>query len=560
MNTVFFDISVILLLGTFLATLAKFFRQPMIPAYIIAGVILGPAFLGIIEEGELLETLSTFGIAFLLFLVGIELDLRHFFKAGKIGILVGCVQMGVAVLCGYVLNVFLGFSPTEALFLALALGFSSTIVVTKLLGEKKELDTLYGQIIVGVLLTQDVIAVLLLIFFNVFTGGSHDSNLVGVIAWTLLKGVGLALAAVLASRYLLLGVFRYFARSAELLFLGAICWCLIFALLAIYLGFSIEVGALLAGVSLSILPYSTEIGHRISSLRDFFLPVFFAALGGQLFFEHAAGVIIPTLVLSLFVLIGSSVVVILLMLALGYRTRTSFQAGMTIGQISEFSFVFMNMGHSAGIVDQRMVALVALIGLVTMTLSTYCMEYSERLYTFFRPLLKKLERVQPKDTDNISSDLSGHAVLFGYHTMGFKIRQLLEKRGIPCIIIDHNPNVIEKLSHEGAMYMYGSIGDSEVWEKARIKHAAYVISTVPSRFGNIALLQHMTEHRVAAQSIVVAFQPQDAIECYHHGASYVLFPTALSADHLASVMDSGLAQQKEAHLAELHMLNALQVR
>lgn len=560
MNSIFFDISIILLFGTALATLAKFFRQPMIPAYIVAGVILGPAVLGVIEHGELLETLSTFGIAFLLFLVGIELDLRHFFKAGKVGIFVGFVQMSFAVLIGYGLNVVLGFSPTESVFLAIALGFSSTIVVTKLLGERKELDTLFGQIIVGVLLTQDAIAVMLLIFFNVFTGNAQDTNIIISVVSTIVKGIALLAVAVLASRYILLRLFRYFARSAELLFLGAISWCLIFALLAIRLGFSIEVGALLAGISLSILPYSVEIGHRISSLRDFFLPIFFAVLGGELFFNNALEVILPTVVLSVFVLIGSSAVVLFTLLALGYRSRTSFQAAMTIGQISEFSFVFMNMGRVAGIVDQKMVALVALIGLVTMTLSTYCMEYGERLYTYARPFIKRFERKRTKDLEHVEHDLKNHAVLFGYHTMGYKIFQLLKQQGIETIIVDNNPNVIESLAHQGHMHMYGSIGDAEVWEKTRMKQARYIISTAPSRTGTLELLRHVRDQRISAKVFVVAFQPHDAIEYYHEGASYVIFPTAISADHLAHVLDIDVDQHKEKHLVELHTLHALQSR
>lgn len=560
MNSAFFDLSLILLLATFLATIAKLLKQPMIPAYILAGIILGPAGFAIINSGDLLDVLSTFGIAFLLFLVGIELDLRHFLKAGKIGIIVGVVQMTVAVGCGYVLNRALGFSDVESLLLAIALGFSSTIVVTKILAEKKELDTLYGQIIIGVLLTQDALAVILLILFTLFTGGSLDGDVFGLIGLTLLKGVSLAALAILLSQYVLIHVFKYFARSTELLFLGSICWCLVFAILSIQLGFSVEVGALLAGVSLSILPYNIEIGHRISSLRDFFLPVFFAVLGGQLVFEHISTVAIPTIILSIFVLLGSSVVVIVTLLCFGYRSRTSFQAGMTLGQISEFSFVLMTLGYEAGIIEQKMVSLVALIGLVTMTLSSYCMEYTDQLYARLRPLLKLFERKTVAHMEKATKMMKNHVVLFGYHTMGYKIRSMFVRKKIPCIVVDNNPNVIERLQKESAACMYGSIGDEEVLEKTGIAHARCIVSTVPSRVGTLALLDYVREHEIGATVIVVAFQPHEAIEFYQHGATYVLFPTALSADHLDAVFSKDLHKKKDAHLVELQQLHDIQLR
>ncbi|MCW1929984.1 MAG: cation:proton antiporter [Candidatus Kerfeldbacteria bacterium] len=559
MDSAFFDISVVLLVGTAFATLAKLLNQPMIPAYIIAGIILGPAGFAIIQHGDLLNILSTFGIAFLLFLVGIELDLRHFLKAGKIGVFLGFIQMSIAVVCGYVLNVLLGFSMTESVFLAIALGFSSTIVVTKLLAEKKELDTLYGQIIIGVLLTQDAIAVLILIFFNVFTGAGSTSELPAVIGMTLLKGVGLALLAIVSARYILTSVFKYFARSAELLFLGSICWCLVFSLISIKIGFSIEVGALLAGVSLSILPYNIEIGHRISSLRDFFLPIFFAVLGGELIFDHVSTVVAPTIILSLFVLFGSSLVVIAIMIALGYRTRTAFQAGMTLGQVSEFSFIFMHMGYQANLLDQRMVSLVALIGLITMTLSSYCMEYTDQLYAFVRPLLKKFERHTHHVMEDLPGELNQHAVLFGYHTMGFKIHEIFARRNIHCVVVDHNPNTIERLQRKHISHIYGSIGDIEVLEKVKLTEASYIVSTVPSRVGTLALLNYVREHKMNAQVIVLAFQPHDAIEFYDKGASYVLFPTALSADHLEHLIVEDLQHKRDAHLEELRTLHILQL-
>jgi Kef-type K+ transport system membrane component KefB len=554
MESIFFEISLVLIMGTLCATIAKVLKQPMIPAYILGGVILGPPVLGVIEAGEFLETLSTFGISFLLFLVGIELDVRKLLKTGKAAVVIGVVQMAFAVGVGYLIIIALGFESFPALFLALALGFSSTIVVLKLFGERKEIDSLHGQLVIGLMLTQDFIAILLLIFFNVFVESSGSAgDLATTVLWTILKGGGLILLSLGSAKFVLSHVFRYFARSTELLFLGAISWCLVFALLSHELGFSIEVGSLLAGVSLSFVPYSIEIASRIKSLRDFFLPIFFAILGGQLVFSGAADYILPTLILSALVLFASPVLVSGLLLAFGYRARTSFKVGSAIGQVSEFSFILVSLGLSAGVIDQSIVSLVALIGLVTMTLSTYMIEYSTPLYIRFRPWLKRFERKAPLSED-IVDDLNKHVVLFGHHTMGQKIRTILEEKKIPYIVVDHNPDVIEKLTQNNVPNVYGGLDDDEVLEKVRIQKAKMIISTAPTRSGTVSLLQYMKENDIQAKSIMLAFHIEDAQRFYDEGADYVLHPTLQSAAYVEELLTGRLDQKRKRHLKEIQAI------
>lgn len=557
METIFFEISIVLIVGTLFATIAKFLRQPSIPAYILAGVLLGPPVFNVIRTGELLETLSTFGIAFLLFLVGIQLDLRKFLKTSRVAIIVGVVQMVFAVGVGYVLVTALGFSSATAFFLSVALGFSSTIVVMKLLGERRELDSLFGQLVIGVMLTQDFIAVLFLILFGVFTESSTGVQLASEVIFALVKGAFLFTMALLFSRYVLAHVFKYFARSAELLFLGAISWNLIFAMLSIWLGFSIEVGSLLAGVSLSFLPYSIEISNRIASLRDFFLPIFFAVLGGQLIFSAAESVVVPALVLSAFVLFASPVLVVLLLLMFGYGSRTSFQTGVSIGQVSEFSFVLVSLGLASGVIEQYVVGLVALIGLVTMTLSTYMIEYTEQMYIFFRPFLKRFERKGILRDDLSVEALKDHVVLFGHHTMGYKARRIMQRRKMPIMVIDHNPSVIEQLKDEGIPHLYGSITDGEVLEHARLADAQMIISTIPDKRSTLHLLEYLKRNKITTPTVVTAFHLDDALHLYERGASYVLYPTSLSADYFGDLLDRSLTKKRDSHIKELKKLQQL---
>lgn len=553
---IFLEISAILLTATAFATLAKLLRQPMIPAYILAGILLGPSVLHILKSEELLHALSTFGIAFLLFLVGMELDIRSFLKTSRIAFLVGILQMLIATGVGYVIIRAFHFSPVSSLFLAIALGFSSTIVVLKLLGEKKELDTLYGQIVIGILLMQDFIAVLLLIFFHVFVNGGTTEQIISNTALTVLKGTLFFGLAFLCSRTVLRRVFAYFAHSSELLFLGAICWCLFLGILSYQLGFSIEVGALLAGVSLSLLPYSVEISFRVRSLRDFFLPIFFAILGSQLIFTDLRSVLLPTIVLSALVLIVTPVVVIGLLILLRYRSRTSFQVGNALGQISEFSFIVVSLGYGAGLIEREIVSLTALIGLVTMTLSVYMMHYDAALYRWVRPLLKRLElrgRLAHQ-LELIPAGIEHHVVLFGHHTMGYKARRMIEKLGKPILVVDHNPDVIAKLSAGNVPHLYGSIGDEEVLEKARLQVAESILSTVPHKAGTLALLQYLKKHRIKTPVIVTAFRLDDALEFYERGASYVIFPQSVSAEYMKDLFSRQLNRRRTQHVKELtHM-------
>lgn len=555
MESIFLEISLILIVAALCATVAKGLRQPIIPAYILAGVLLGPSVFNVIKSGELLHTLSTFGIAFLLFLVGIELDLRNFLKVGKVAIVAGVIQMGFAATFGYIIIRLLGYHNIEAWLLAIALGFSSTIIGLKLIGERKELDTLYGQIVIGILLTQDFIAVFILLFFDVFTSGlTLNSETIWIVGNILLKAILLFSLALLSAKFILRHVFAYFAHSVELLFLGAICWCLLFSLLAMSLGFSIEVGALLAGVSLSFVPYSHEISYRIKSLRDFFLPIFFAVLGGELVFNGGLNFFIPAIILSAVVLFVSPVIITGFMLALGYRARTSFQAGIAIGQVSEFSFILMGLAFTTGLIDHKLVALVALIGLITMTVSTYMFEYNEQLYTPFKKLLKRFERnTKDDELDRLTHTLTNHIILFGYDAMGYSIHETLQSSKRSIVVIDHNPRTVKKLQNLHIQNMYGSMSDDEILETLNINAAATIISTIRSVPDTIELLEYVQHHHIKAKVLVTAFSIDTALRYYELGAHYVIIPPIVSAAYLPEMMKYTATARKH-HVAELKHL------
>lgn len=559
METIFLEISLILIVAAFTATIAKFLRQPIIPAYILAGVLLGPSVFNVIRSEHLLETLATFGIAFLLFLVGIELDVRKFMRIGKVAILAGILQMTFAVVVGYTLIKILGFTSTNAILLAFAMGFSSTIIGLKMIGERKELDTLYGQIVIGMMLTQDFIAVLILLFFDVLTGtyAGGDVNTVQAIGVITAKAIGLFALAFICSKFILKKIFSYFAKSAELLFLGSVSWCLIFSICAIYLGFSIEVGALLAGVSLSFLPYSYEISYRIKSLRDFFLPIFFAVLGGQLIFNGGTEFIIPAITLSALVLFGSPLLVMFLLLRMGYRGRTGFQSGIAISQISEFSFILVALAFSKDIIGHELVSLVALIGLITMTISAYMFEYNEQLYKPMKKILQRFEKNTKEDEfDRLPDIMQKHIILVGFNSMGHSVYHALKKTKRRLVVIDNNPATVKILQAKKIPNMYGSMNDDEVLERLHLDKSVALISTVRSVHDTVELLEYAKHHDIQSKMIVTAFNISDAVRFYNLGAHYVIVPPVISAEFTPDVLKYG-KKQIQAHADNLQHLKNL---
>lgn len=505
--------------------------------------------------------MAKFGIAFLLFLVGIELDARKLFRVGKIAILSGILQMLFTVIFGYAIVRFFGFSSLSALLLAFAMGFSSTIIGLKLIEEKKELDTLYGQIVIGIMLTQDFIAVLLLLFFDVLIGthaGSDASTLVNIVIITA-KTISLFSLAFLFSKFILKHIFAYLAKSAELLFLGSVCWCLIFSSFAISLGFSIEVGALLAGVSLAFLPYSHEISYRIKSLRDFFLPIFFAVLGGQLVFNHNGAFLLPAITLSVLVLFISPLIVISFLLKMGYRARTGFQAGITISQVSEFSFILMALAFSKGVIKHELVSLVALIGLITMTISTYMFEYSDKLYAPIRKFLKHFEKnTQENGFEELSKILKQHIIVIGFNAMGHGIYEALKKTRRRVVVVDNNPAIIKILQNKKIPNMYGSMNDDEVLEKMRINEARALFSTARSVEDTVEILEYCKNHKIKIKIIVTALTVEDALRYYELGAYYVIVPPLASAGFAPEILKYNQKTIKAHHedLKYIKRLNA----
>ena len=540
MNLIFFEITIVLALATVLGILARALRQPTIVGYIATGLIVGPLGVLHLNNPEVLDALAQFGIAFLLFLVGMEMNFGELKHVGRSAVLIGLGQVVFTSAVGFVLAAALGFGLLPAVYIAVTLTFSSTIIVIKLLSEKKALESLYGKLVVGVLLVQDFVALGVLILLSGLSGpGIDPARLPIALLAAFAKGTGLLVFSLLAGRYVMPRLLHRLAGSQEVLFLASLTWGLGLAALSSLpsIGLTIEIGAFMAGVALSESVEHFQIMSRVKALRDFFAVMFFIVLGSKLVLSGLGGLWLPTLVLSLFVLIGNPLIVMLIMRALGYRSRTSFMAGVTVAQISEFSLIVITLGHRLGQVSQEVVSLVTAVGLITIAVSSYMIQNSEALYERLAPVLKAFETGAKEEARGGRKELKSHIVLIGCHRMGHNILHSLEELHKKFLVVDFNPDVVARLHRRGLQAVYGDIADPDIQGLARLDEARVVISTVPSAHDSAALIARIKGRNPRCKLIVTAETEDEAVTLYERGADYVLLPHFVGGLQIARLLE-----------------------
>jgi Kef-type K+ transport system membrane component KefB len=531
------------LLAAALGGLAVALRQPLILAFVAVGVAVSPAALGWIGAREQVELLATLGISLLLFVVGLKLDLHLVRSLGTVAVIAGVGQIAASAAVGYALALALGLAPVAAIYVAVALTFSSTIIVVKLLSDKREIDSLHGRIAVGILIVQDIAVVLVMIGLTAIgaaagAGGSPAAALVAV----LVKGVALLGVLGLLMRYVLPGLLHQLARSIELLVLAGIAWAVALAALGDALGFSKEVGAFLAGVSIAATPYREAISARLVSLRDFLLLFFFVSLGLQLDVQLLGAKLVAAVVLSIFVLIAKPIIVMILMGVLGYRKRTGFLTAATLAQISEFSFILGALGVTLGHIDRETLGLITLVGLVTIALSSYLILYSHPVYEWLAPRLGVFERAvthRERALAEAAHPLAADVILFGLGRYGGNLARRLRHRGISVLGVDFDPQAVRDWRREGFPAQYGDAEDPEFPATLPLAHARWVISTAPQRDVSLALLHGLRAHGFRGRTALTAHSDADAELLRQKGADRVFLPFADAAEQAAETIAGG---------------------
>ncbi|MGF1663463.1 MAG: cation:proton antiporter [Kineosporiaceae bacterium] len=530
-------IAALLAVAALIAALAVRLRQPLIISFIAVGILVGPVGFGWVDENDQVALLAELGIALLLFLVGLKLDPQLIRTTGPVAVATGLGQVLFTSVVGFGLGLALGLGTVEAVYVAVALTFSSTIIIVKLLSDKREIDQLHGRIAVGFLIVQDIVVVVVMIVLTaVGTAGSGDS--LGLdLARVLATGVLFVGGIFVVMRYLLRPALGWMSRSKELLVLFALSWGIALAGLGDRLGFSIEVGAFLGGVSLAATPFREAIGSRLIGLRDFLLLFFFVDLGSRLDFADAGSQVVAAGVLSAFVLIGNPLIVLVIMGAMGYRRRTSFLAGLTVAQISEFSLVLAALGLGLGHIDADTVGLITVVGIVTIALSTYMILYSARLYAWLAPALSVFERRRPTHEDGGGAEGAVvDVVVVGAGRYGGRLVRQLLARGLRVLVVDTDPRMLEDIRRDGAVTLYGDAEEPELIDALPLRGTSWVVSTIPDRSVNLALLHGLEQVDYAGSVALTAHNDHDADRLEAAGVDVVLRPFHAAADSGAALL------------------------
>ena len=481
-EAVFYEIAALLVLASVVGLFGIWLRQPMIVSFIIVGMLAGPAGFDIVRSTGYLELLSELGVTLLLFLVGLKLDLNLVRTLGVVALNTGLGQILFTSVIGFLICLGLGLSPTASLYVAVALTFSSTIIIVKLLSDKRELDALHGRIALGFLIVQDLAVVFAMAVMSALTASAaEETGLVDAFLALAAGAVPLILLWLVVSR-VAHPILSRMAKAPELLIVFALGLAAAFAALGEYLGFSKELGGLIAGVALASTPFREAIGSRLTSLRDFLLVFFFISLGSHLDLRVVGDAVGPALLLSVFVLVGNPLIVMIIMGLMGYRKRTGFLAGLTVAQISEFSLIFIALGLGLGHVGEETVGLVTLVGVITIGISTYMILYSQPLYAFLEPYLGIFERRVAHREEKMSDGAPTaryDVVLFGLGRYGRSLHAGLREHGLSVLGVDFDPDVVREWGHNGADVMYGDLFDPDMHESLPLGSARYVIIAVP---------------------------------------------------------------------------------
>ena len=534
-ESVFVQIGAVLGVAVLGAGLAQFLRQPLIVAFIAVGIVLGPSALGVIEEQSEIDLFARLGIALLLFVVGLKLDLHIIRTVGPVALSSGLGQVVFTSVVGYLIAVALGMGHVESIYVAVALTFSSTIIIVKLLSDKREVDSLHGRIAVGFLIVQDIVVVLVMIALTAFGQAGADTSIGFEALMIVVKGAAMLVTVAVLIRYVLPRLLEHLAHSSELLMLFAIALAVLGASAGDALGFSKEVGAFLAGVSIASTRYREQVAARLVSLRDFLLLFFFIQLGATLDLGALGAQLGLALLFSVFVLVGNPLIVIAIMGYMGYRKRTGFLAGLAVAQISEFSLILAALGLELGHVDRETVGLITLVGLVTISASTYMIIYSHVLYERLAPWLSVFERARPyREMDRPAGEEGDVDVLLvGLGRFGAVVAETLRERGARLLAVDFDPEAVRMHARDGYSVHYGDAEDPEFVASLPLSRAKWVVSTVRDRYISRMLLNGLREQGYRGKVAVSASSRRDAREFEEMGVDLVLVPYADAARETA---------------------------
>lgn len=570
------EIGIVFIVAALLAFIAKSTKQPMIPAYILAGLVLGPLS-GFVKDTASLAMISEIGIAFLLFIIGLEINLEKIREVGKYVIIGSILQVALTLLITYFVSLWLGFDSITSLYLGFIVAFSSTMVVVKLLSDYAEIETIHARLIIGILLMQDLIAV----FALSSLGSLSDFSIINL-AWALAKGLFVIIIALLIGKYVIPPLFKFAAKSQELLFVAAVSVCFFFAIIFMTMqpvilfiekifntqlpgviidlfkpGLPFSIGAFFAGVMLGSLPYNFGIISKVKSVKDFFSIIFYVSLGMQLAVANILSLFKPMLILLLLVILVKPIIILLICSLFGFKKRTSIFTALYMAQVSEFSLIMAFTGINLGHISSDTLTIVVMLTLISIAITSYVFNYNEKIYRKLRFLgfLEKLskENREPEHYKKMKYDV----VLCGHNRIGYSVLKASAKLGKNILVVDYNPDVIRKMMRQNIPCIYGDISDEELLDEIKVVDAKYIVSTVPDVTANMLLIKKAKADNEGVV-FVTANQVEDALKLYEAGADYVIMPHFLGGEHASLLLEhvicdfSKLDKIKKSHIEELY--------
>lgn len=544
MEATFIQLAAILGISCVFGFIVRRFNLPLIIAYLFGGLLIASIKLFDVHTSQALSFLPDIGIAFVLFLVGMELDLREVKNIGRPILAAGLTQIFITTLAGYSLAQLFGFGNADSWYLGVGLSFSSTIVVVKLLVDKKDLTSLYGKLSLGILLLEDLVAVFILLALTsgssfLHIGFSQSLPLITLgVKILILFGV-----VVLINRLFLPTIFKAVSDSGELLFLTALAWCFIYVSFSILLGFSVVIGAFLAGVALAASPYHFQIQGKVKPLRDFFTTLFFVYLGTQVNFSEISLVIVPILIFTVYALIIKPTIFLLILGSFGFRKHTMFQSAINLSQVSEFSLIIALVGFRLGVISPTVLTMIALSGVLSIILSSLMISNSSYIYRVLISFISFFERKNhPYFLEKGDGKQMGeHVVVIGAHRVGGEIVRFLKREKVPMLVLDFNPKLVETLEKEDIHVIYGDMGDPEILDTLGLSDAKLIISTAQDLNDTKLLLEELKERHINVPAIVRAETANDAKKLYKAGADFVIIPEVLAGDFLVEKLRQHLA-------------------
>jgi len=567
------NVGIAILSATVIAFISHLFKQPLLLAYIVAGVIIGPKIgFGFIEKAEDIETISHFGLILLLFLIGLEIDVKKLKSSGKSLVAGGLTQFPICALIGSAFFFILGYSAQgggyDLFYLAACCGLSSTAIVVKLLYGKFELDTLAGRLTLGILVFQDIWAIILL----GIQPNLANPDIVNILL-SFGKGIFLVAVSMIVSRYVLPKLFKSIAKIPELVLISSLAWCFLVCGAAASLGLSQEMGALIAGVAISTFPYNLDVIAKVVNIRDFFITLFFVSLGMRIpnplenmsVLAIAAGA-------SAFLLLSRFLSVFPVLYSLKNGLRVSLLTSVNLAQISEFSLVIASLGLAHGHISQETMSAIIFVFVITSALSTYMIKYNDSIQKVLAFALKKagLKEISSAVHDDETAPGKEIAIL-GFHRMASSLlSEILGTEDVESslkdkiVVVDFNPEIHESLQSVGVKVVYGDISHLDTLYHAGIHDVKIVVSTIPDTIlvgtDNLKIIRHMRDVCPNAKIIVTAESIERALNMYAEGADYVFIPRVLAADRLMNVIGGILSESKKMKTEILEEIELLKCR